>query len=71
MHLPMDSSSVPFPSLPPEGATFLYVYPAFAIFQIVLSYMCISISNKGFPGGPSGKEPARQCRKCKRLEFDP
>ena len=26
---------------------------------------------KGFPSGPSGKESACQCRKCKRLGFDP
>ena len=25
----------------------------------------------GFPGGASGKEPAYQCRRLKRLEFDP
>ena len=25
----------------------------------------------GFPGGPSGKEPACQCRRCKRCRFDP
>ena len=25
----------------------------------------------GFPGGASGKEPACQCRRCKRHEFDP
>ena len=25
----------------------------------------------GFPGGASGKEPACQCRKCKRCRFDP
>ena len=25
----------------------------------------------GFPGGASGKEPICQCRKCKRLGFDP
>ena len=24
-----------------------------------------------FPGGASGKEPACQCRRCKRLGFDP
>ena len=24
----------------------------------------------GFPGGASGKEPACQCRRCKRLEFN-
>ena len=25
----------------------------------------------GFPGGASGKEPACQCRRCKRFVFDP
>ena len=25
----------------------------------------------GFPGGASGKEPACQCRRCKRYRFDP
>ena len=25
----------------------------------------------GFPGGVSGKEPACQCRRCKRRRFDP
>ena len=25
----------------------------------------------GFPGGPSGKEPACQCRRHKRCKFDP
>ena len=25
----------------------------------------------GFPGGAGGKEPACQCRRCKRLRFDP
>ena len=25
----------------------------------------------GFPGGASGKEPACQCRRCKKCEFDP
>ena len=24
-----------------------------------------------FPGGASGKEPACQCRRCKRCRFDP
>ena len=24
-----------------------------------------------FPGGASGKEPACQCRRCKRCTFDP
>ena len=26
---------------------------------------------QGFPGGASGKEPACQCRRCKRYGFDP
>ena len=26
---------------------------------------------RGFPGGTSGKEPACQCRRCKRCRFDP
>ena len=26
---------------------------------------------RGFPGGASGKEPACQCRRCKRCRFDP
>ena len=26
---------------------------------------------KGFPGGATGKEPACQCRRCKRCGFDP
>ena len=25
----------------------------------------------GFPGGASGKEPACQCRRCKRCKFNP
>ena len=25
----------------------------------------------GFPVGASGKEPTRQCRRCKRCGFDP
>ena len=25
----------------------------------------------GFPGGTNGKESASQCRRCKRLGFDP
>ena len=25
----------------------------------------------GFPGGASGREPACQCRRCKRCGFDP
>ena len=39
-------------------------------------YVCvevtgIDIDNVGFPGGTSGKEPARQCRRHKRHGFNP
>jgi len=27
--------------------------------------------DRGFPGGTGGKESACQCRRCKRLGFDP
>ena len=30
-----------------------------------------SAPEQGFPGGPSSKEPAFQCRGCKRLGFNP
>ena len=30
-----------------------------------------SVAKYGFPGGAGGKEPACQCRRCKRHEFDP
>ena len=33
-------------------------------------YHMISLICMGFPGGTSGKEPACQCRKCKRPGFD-
>ena len=31
----------------------------------------IDTNVSGFPGGPSGKEPACQSRRCKRRELDP
>ena len=31
--------------------------------------VCALASSWGFPGGASGKEPACQCRRCKRLGF--
>ena len=30
-----------------------------------------SVAKYGFPGGAGGKEPACQCRRCKRHGFDP
>ena len=38
--------------------------------SIALTRGCLCC-NLGFPGGPSGKEPAYQCRRHKRLRFDP
>ena len=37
---------------------------------ITASFACVC-SCVDFPGGTNGKEPACQCRRCKRLEFDP
>jgi len=31
----------------------------------------MTILTLGFPGGTSGKEPTCQCRRSKRLKFDP
>ena len=33
--------------------------------------ICLILHLKGFPGGASGKEPARQCRRHKRCRFEP
>ena len=38
--------------------------------QVSLSLLCV-ITDYGFPGGASGKEPASQCRRQKRSGFDP
>ena len=36
-----------------------------------ITYIYVYIYNLwGFSGDPSGKEPACQCRRCKRLGFD-
>ena len=37
----------------------------------VLGLEHLSLSYKGSPAGPSGKEPAYQCRRCLRQGFDP
>ena len=40
---------------------------------VEISLFCIQTNHiglGGFPGGTSGKEPAYQCRRCKRLGFD-
>ena len=36
----------------------------------LLHFVCLQ-SSKGFPGSASDKEPACQCRRCKRCRFDP
>ena len=36
------------------------------------SLNCVWVQSRlNFPGGPTGKEPACQCRRCKRCRFDP
>ena len=35
-----------------------------------MNYLGLYIS-EGFPGSASGKEPACQCKRCKRRGFDP
>ena len=37
--------------------------------ELFLGICCVCIW--GFLGGASGKEPACQCKRCKRWEFDP
>ena len=34
-------------------------------------WLMLSCSSTGFPGSASSKEPACQCRRCKRHRFDP
>ena len=48
-----------FPGPPPGGLP----YP-----KIELGFL---VSPYGIPGGTSGEEPACQCRRCKRLGFNP
>ena len=50
----------------------LYIY---AYMFMIYIFLCIIhyyiMFPLGFPGGASGKEPACQCRRCKRHKFDP
>ena len=57
-------------SLPPFEAISTYNSPAILLAQL-FKYPSFKKSKHGFPGGTSGKEPACQCRKCKRCRFDP
>ena len=57
-------------SLPPFEAISTYNSPATLLAQL-FKYPSFKKSKHGFPGGTSGKEPACQCRKCKRCRFDP
>ena len=38
---------------------------------LILHIKQITSDNLGFPGDANGKEPARQCGRCKRHAFDP
>ena len=44
------------------------VLPLSVMWAMGLSYVCPLLD---FPSGPSGKEPACQCRRCKRCRFYP
>ena len=44
--------------------------PRFLADILAITYH-ISLSIMGFPGGTSGKEPACQCKRFKRLRFNP
>ena len=48
-----------------ENSTFIYLFVGLLVFDISQTRF------KGFPGGARGKEPACQCRRCKRPRFDP
>ena len=42
--------------------------------KMLFLFICLLVCSfrfKGFPGGARGKEPACQCRRCKRPRFDP
>ena len=44
---------------------------SYGYIDVYNTYKYILMYIWGFPGGPSGKEPACQCRRLKRLWFDP
>ena len=50
-----------------------YIMHGIISFLLIATYKLLSIrSQKGFPGGASGKESACQCRRCnRRCKFDP
>ena len=60
--------SLPNPSTRPVLSFFLFFY--WHTFCTIL-YKLQVYNILGFPGGSSGKEPACQCRRCKRLRLDP
>ena len=39
--------------------------------KMVTNFNFLSPAPRGFPGGTSDKEPACQCKRCKRHGFDP
>ena len=48
-----------------------YHFSLYIIFVIQLNIYVYIVQLGGFPGGANGKEPACQCRRCKRCGFDP
>ena len=55
----------------PGIASWLYLLSKCVCMYSFCLYIYIYVYILGFPGGASGKEPACQCRRCKRLMFDP
>ena len=52
--------------------THIYIYMKIWFeFSFYLTSYDSDVVCKGFPGGSAGKEPACQCRRCKRGRFDP
>ena len=66
--------SKPNPTLSPEGVPFWSVLRRTQVFSLLGLQIKASFKgaqpSRGFPGSASGKEPACQCKRCKRLWFD-
>ena len=59
-------------SLSCQGAHLLLVLPLLpGGAPVLLKITALPYGTQGFPGSTSGKEPACQCRRHKRCEFDP
>ena len=69
-------SILPQTPLPPEGHTYFSPWAVTSIYNLLPKGYSRMVafqppSSLGFSGGASGKELTCQCRRCKRLRFDP